>query len=77
MTAGPHFLNWQVHDATLRFLAAPRDEKFRRAQKVVEAKFARGDYPVLQALDEQTRDNLAQAMVNDLLSPRELPKSGA
>lgn len=61
---GPHFLNWQVQDAALRFAAAPPDTKWQRAQRLVQAKFDRGDYPELQDLDEATRDALAKQLMD-------------
>lgn len=64
MTAGPYFLGWQVRDAEMRFLAAPADEKLSKARKVIQAKFARGDYPMLQALDEATREVFAKELVD-------------
>lgn len=70
---GPSFLNWRVHDALQRFSAAPPAHKFSRAQKLIEAKFARGDFnDVLQALDDDTRDALARALVSGRSNPGEL-----
>lgn len=62
---GPSFLNWQVHDATMRFLSAPPEHKLARARKLVDAKFERGDFAdILQAMDEATRDAMARRLVD-------------
>lgn len=64
---GPHFLNWQVWDASMRFMAAPKPEKLSHAIRLVQAKFDRGDYAdILQALDAETRASMAGEMVKRL-----------
>lgn len=67
---GPSFLDWQVHDATLRFASAPPDVRLERARRLVHAKFARGDYPMLQALDEAALEVLAKDLVESISAPR-------
>lgn len=62
---GPDFLRWKVHDTYMRYASAPPDHKLMWAQRLVEAKFARGDYSdILQALDDATRDAMARALVD-------------
>lgn len=65
MNAGSaDFLQWRVHDAWLRFQAAPEHLRLYLAGELVQARFDRGDYAgTLQALDEATRDGLARALV--------------
>lgn len=65
-TAGRSFLDWQVHDATLRFASSPPQYLMSRARKLVDAKFQRGDYEMLQAMDDETRDNLAKQLIKAL-----------
>ncbi len=60
---GKAFLDWQVNDAELRFLSAPATDKWAKALRLVDARFARGDYPMIQALDEATRAGLAKALI--------------
>lgn len=51
----------------MRFLAAPRARCWLLALKVIDARFARGDYSdVLQALDSDTREALALALIEQL-----------
>jgi hypothetical protein len=63
MTKGPDFLRWQVLDAWQRFYSAPADMKISRARKLIRAKFERGDYEILQVLDDETLERMAQALV--------------
>jgi hypothetical protein len=60
----PHPLDCVVWDAEARFLAAPPGFEIPRARRLVEAKFARGDFHMLQALDDATRDAMARALVD-------------
>jgi len=66
VTSNRAFLEWQVGDATMRFHAAPPDKKLARARRLIRAKFERGDYPELQALDEETLEALAKQKVDAL-----------
>lgn len=63
MSKSPELLSWQVYDAEVRFLSAPADVKWGRALRLVDARFERGDYPMLQALDEATRAALARLLI--------------
>jgi hypothetical protein len=63
-TEYPHPLDGTVWDAEARFRTAPPGLELHRARKVVEARFRRGDYVMLQALDDATRDRMAQALVD-------------
>jgi hypothetical protein len=75
MTQGKVFLDWQVHDAELRFASSPPEYRLSRARSLVRAKFARGDYEVLQALDDATLEVLASALVEAISAPS-TPESG-
>lgn len=71
---GKAFLDWQVRDAELRFLAAPGPEKWAKALRVIDAKFERGDFQMIQDLDEVTRAALARALIHDTYPPIKTPR---
>lgn len=55
-------LDWKVNDATLQMQGAKmRGLALMWARRAIDAKFERGDFPVLQALDKITRESLAYA----------------
>ena len=59
-------LDFHVETATKRVqLAKARGLALVASRRAVEAKFARGDYPMIQALDTVTREHLAHQFLSE------------
>jgi hypothetical protein len=60
-------LDFEVEDADLRMRASlTQGCALSWARRLVDARFARGDYSMIQALTADMREGMARALVNDL-----------
>lgn len=59
-------LDRAIEDAKGRLVYANPTQRLPYARQIVDLKFKRGDYPMIQDMDSDTREALAVAMLKEM-----------